>query len=205
MYMDSGIVYNNLLPVCVPNGTYEKRRKFSAPDRNTLLPFLLLFSFFSLTGFLYSDLNIGIQDAFAGFTAYVKASGYDELFGQCALAVSMFVVPVALSGMTVFGRVVSVLAFSLAAFAAGAVTSCSASFYVTDSLQRFILTALLCSALAVADLFFCRAVFAFSKRAFAGKKELFLLSPLLSYTVFILIVYSVNLLFTYIYVIFVKS
>ena len=203
--MDNGIGYNSLLPVCITYSANENKRSFGVFGKRLLFSFLIVFSFFAFTGFLYSDLNYGVHDGFASFVARLNASGYGELFGQCASAVLFFVLPVALSGVTVFGKITSVLAYSAFAFAAGAVLSCSASLFVDDSLQRYILASLICSAMAVAGLFFCCGVFSFSKRAFAGKRELFLLSPLLSYSVFIIISYSINLLLLFIFCILFKS
>ncbi|MBR0231450.1 MAG: hypothetical protein IJQ53_04405 [Clostridia bacterium] len=203
--MDAQISYNPLLPVCVNVEEKIKTNEFSVFRKNLVIPFLLLFAFCAAAGFVYADINGGVSELYRAIADKAGKCTPAEAIRGCIIAVSAFILPIALAGMTVFGRIASVSAYSALSFCIGAATSCVTAVYSERILQRFLLFALICSAFAFFDLLFCCGVFVFSKRAFAGKNELFRLRPLLSYSVFFLMVFSINLVLTYIYVLFVKS
>ena len=202
--MENGSAPNLYLPVCVNycSAPYKPRRYFKVLDKRTVLAFMILFAFFALTGFAYAE-KCG-SAAFLGIAESLNETDWHELLRRCTVYTGCLVLIISAAGMTVFGRIASIAAYSAVSFTAGAFTSCATSVYADQPLQSIILSALICAVIAFVDLFYCCGVFVFSKRAFGGKKDLFCLKPLLSYFCLSLISILLNTVFTFLLILKVK-
>ena len=147
--------------------------------RKRITFFTVLFVFFALSGCFYSVFNPGFERSLIIFL-YSLFDFSSFRFGLfCFFCISLI-----LSGLTVFGRICSIISFSFISFICGSLSTAVFDLFKQGIVLRPLLLLLFLTFAAVSLTALSVSVFNYSKNAFSGSTALFIYLPLLRYLLF---------------------